>query len=99
METTLSGWGYGIRVVKQEKNSGRGILLRWEDLSRPTCGQQWKKIALIGLALMHIHKHDVSLNSESIADDFARLEAEGWSSFSKGGNSSTFSMATEKVAV
>ena len=26
---------------------------------------------LSGLALMHIHKHDVSLNSQGIVDDFA----------------------------
>ena len=30
-----------------------------------------KKDRLNGLALMHIHKHDVSLNSEDIVDDFA----------------------------
>ena len=40
-----------------------------------------KEDCLIGLALMHIHKHDVSLNSEDIVDDFAHLEAEGWGSF------------------
>ena len=30
-----------------------------------------KKDRLSRLAQMHIHKHDVSLNSEDIADDFA----------------------------
>ena len=30
-----------------------------------------KEDRLSGLALMHIHKHDVSLNSEDIVDDFA----------------------------
>ena len=29
-----------------------------------------KEHRLSGLALMHIHKRDVSLNSEDIADDF-----------------------------
>ena len=50
-----------------------------------------KEDRLSGLALMHTHKHDVSLNSEDIFDDLAakRLEAEGWSSFFKLANSST----------
>ena len=30
-----------------------------------------KEDRLSGFALMHIHKHDVSLNSEDIVDDFA----------------------------
>ena len=30
-----------------------------------------KKDRLSGLALMHIHKRDVSLDSKDIADDFA----------------------------
>ena len=51
-----------------------------------------KEDRLIGLALMHIHKHDVPLNSEDIVVDFARLEAKGWSSlFLRLANSSTFS--------
>ena len=51
-----------------------------------------KEDHLSGLALMHIHKHDVSLNSEDIVDDLAaeRLEAEGWISFFRLANSSTF---------
>ena len=50
-----------------------------------------KEDRLSGLALMHIHKHDVSFNSEDIVDDFAaeRLVAEGWSSFLRLVNSST----------
>ena len=30
-----------------------------------------KEDRLSGLALMRVHKHDVSLNSEDIVDDFA----------------------------
>ena len=30
-----------------------------------------KEDRLIGLALMHIHKHDASFSAEDIADDFA----------------------------
>ena len=48
-----------------------------------------KKDCLSGLAQMRIHKHDVSLNSDSRRMELAfRLT-----------NSSTFSNATEKVAV
>ena len=44
-----------------------------------------KEDRLSGLALLHIHKHIVSLISEDIVDDLQRLEAEGWSSFYKSG--------------
>ena len=57
-----------------------------------------KEDRLSGLPLMHIHKHDVSLNSEDIVDDLAaeRLEAQGWSSFFRLTNSSTFPNSNRK---
>ena len=57
-----------------------------------------KEDRLGGLALMHIHKHDVSLNFEDIVGDLAaeRLETEGWSSFLRLANSSTFSNGIRK---
>ena len=52
-----------------------------------------KEDRLSGLALMQIQKLDVSFNSKDMVDDLAavRLEAEGWSSFIRLANSSTFS--------
>ena len=35
-----------------------------------------KEDRLSGLALMHIHKHDMSLDSEDIVDDFSQLATE-----------------------
>ena len=57
-----------------------------------------KEERLSGLALMHIHKHDMSLNSEDVVDDFAASGSRGMELF-RLVNSSTFSKATEKVAV
>ena len=51
-----------------------------------------KEDCLSGLALMHIHKHDVSLNAEDILDDFAAC---GSSSF-RLPSSSTFSNGKRK---
>ena len=34
-----------------------------------------KEDRLSGIALMHVHKHDVSLNSKDIVDDFEASES------------------------
>ena len=40
-----------------------------------------KEERLSGLALMHIHKHDMSLNSEDVVDDFAASGSRGMELF------------------
>ena len=84
--TTLSKCDYGIRVLEQGKTY-RGVF---------QCAERTR---LSGLALMHIHKHDVSLNSEDIVDDFAASGSRRMELPFRLTNSSTFSNATDKVAV
>lgn len=55
-----------------------------------------KEDRLNGLALMHIHKHDVSLNAEISLTISQPVEAGGWRSSSRLPGSSTLSNGKRK---
>ena len=58
-----------------------------------------KEDRLSGLALMHIHKKDVSLNSEAIVNDFAASGSRRVELFLGWPTVPLSQMATEKVAI
>ena len=58
-----------------------------------------KEDRLSRVALMYIHKHDVSLNFEDIVNDFAASGSRRVELIFRLANSSTFLNATENVAV